>query len=95
VAEPLSPEQLAALPTFGAEQPEGEAMRSVPPENLPGPDYLQIARVGKDINSDSSTFDSGRSNTPPGSSAQQLFVEGLWPEAPAGRFDAFEPVSEQ
>jgi hypothetical protein len=101
---PLTPEQLAALPSFSTERPDELADDAVDPANLPGPDYVEVARVS-DIKPTSNgasgktgLFDRMRANTPAGSAARKLFVDGVWPEGPADRFDAFaapqQPASE-
>jgi hypothetical protein len=94
-APPLTPEQLAALPLFSAERPDEIVEEPVEPANLPGPDYIEVARVSDGSSGSGNAqgrdaaFDLVKSNTAPGSAARRLFVDGVWPDAPADRFDAF------
>jgi lysophospholipase L1-like esterase len=90
----LSPEELAALPAFVAERPGAEAPVKIEPAQLPGLNYTEIARVNEDAikraaREGLTLFDKVRSSTIPGSAAQLLFMDGVWPDAPAERFDAF------
>ncbi len=90
----LTPEELAAMPAFSAERPGGEFPVKIEPASLPGLNYTEIARVTEDAikraaREGVTLFDKVRSSTAPDSAAQKLFSEGLWPEAPADRFDAF------
>lgn len=90
----LTPEELAAMPSFVAERPGGEFPVTIDPAALPGPNYTEIARVTEEAikraaREGLTLFDKVRSSTVPDSAAQRLFSEGIWPEAPAERFDAF------
>ena len=67
---------------------------TIDPAALPGPNYTEIARVTEEAikraaREGLTLFDKVRSSTVPDSAAQRLFSEGIWPEAPAERFDAF------
>ena len=90
----LTPEELAAMPAFVAERSGGELPVKIEPANLPGLNYTEIARVTEDAikraaREGLSLFDKVSSSTEPDSAAHRLFSEGIWPEAPADRFDAF------
>jgi len=66
----------------------------IEPANLPGLNYTEIARVTEDAikraaREGLTLFDKVRSSTAPDSAAQKLFLDGIWPEGPAERFDAF------
>jgi len=90
----LTPEELAAMPAFVAERSGGELPVKIEPANLPGLNYTEIARVTEDAikraaREGLSLFDKVSSSTEPDSAAHRLFTEGIWPEAPADRYDAF------
>lgn len=90
----LTPEELAAMPTFVAKRPGGGFAVKIEPASLPGLNYTEIARVTEDAikraaREGLTLFDKVRSSTAPDSAAQRLFTEGAWPEVPADRFDAF------
>ncbi len=90
----LTPEELAAMPAFVAERPGGEVPVKIEPANMPGLNYTEIARVTEDAikraaREGLTLFDKVSSSTEPDSAAHRLFSEGIWPEAPADRFDAF------
>lgn len=90
----LTPEELAALPAFVAERPGAEAAVKIEPAQLPGLNYTEIARVNEDAikraaREGLTLFDKVRSSTVPGSAAQLLFMDGVWPDAPQDRFDSF------
>lgn len=90
----LTPEELAALPAFVAERPGTEAPVKIEPAQLPGLNYTEIARVTEDSikraeREGLTLFDKVRSSTVPGSAARLLFRDGVWPDAPADRFDSF------
>ena len=95
----LTPEELAALPAFVAERPGAEAPVKIEPAQLPGLNYTEIARVNEDAirraaREGLTLFDKVRSSTVPGSAAQLLFMDGVWPDAPADRFDSFSVVKD-
>lgn len=88
----LTPEQLAALPAFAAERADGEAPVPANPAALPGPDYVELAQVAPGAltpTAAADAFSAARKATAPGSAAQRLFVEGLWPETEKGAEDPF------
>ena len=88
----FTPEQLAALPAFGAERADGEEPVAVDPAGLPGPDYVELAAVAPgetDAAAATRAFEAARKATEPGSPAHRLFVEGLWPETDKGAGDPF------
>lgn len=95
-AEPLTPEQLAALPSFSAQRADGQDALPVDPASLPGPDYVEVARIAAGSAtgqpSGDKVFTAVAKNTPPDSAARRLFVEGVWPEAPSQRYDAFKTL---
>ncbi|NNJ77359.1 MAG: DUF459 domain-containing protein [Anderseniella sp.] len=95
----LTPEELAALPAFVAERPGAEAPVKIEPAQLPGLNYTEIARVNEDAikraaREGLTLFDKVRSSTVPGSAARLLFMDGVWPDAPADRFDSFSVVKD-
>lgn len=95
----LTPEELAALPAFVAERPGAEAPVKIEPAQLPGLNYTEIARVNEDAikraaREGLTLFDKVRSSTVPGSAAQLLFMDGIWPDAPEDRFDSFSVVKD-
>ncbi|MEO1158869.1 MAG: DUF459 domain-containing protein [Pseudomonadota bacterium] len=95
----LTPEELAALPAFVAERPGAEAPVKIEPAQLPGLNYTEIARVNEDAikraaREGLTLFDKVRSSTVEGSAARLLFRDGVWPDAPADRFDAFSVVKD-
>ncbi len=66
----------------------------IEPAQLPGLNYTEIARVNEDAikraaREGLTLFDKVRSSTIPDSAARLLFIDGVWPDAPAERFDAF------
>ena len=82
----LTPEQLAAMPAFAAERADGTDEIPVDPSSLPGPDYVELARLSETQRKSAETdqlFSATRRATINGSSAHQLYDAGLWPE-PAG-----------
>ncbi len=82
----LTPEQLAAMPAFAAERADGADETPVDPSSLPGPDYVELARLSETQRKSAETdqlFSATRRATINGSSAHQLYDAGLWPE-PAG-----------
>ena len=90
----LTPEEMAALPAFVAERPGAEAPVKIEPGQLPGLNYTEIARVNEDAikraaREGLTLFDKVRSSTIPESAARLLFTDGVWPDAPAERFDSF------
>lgn len=95
----LSAEELAAMPTFVAQRPGGEAPVTMEPASLPGLNYTEVARVNEDAikraaREGLTLFDKVRSSTIPDSAARLLFTDGLWPDAPAERFDAFNAAKD-
>jgi len=95
----LTPEELAALPAFVAERPGAEAPVKIEPAQLPGLNYTEIARVNEDAikraaREGLTLFDKVGSSTVPGSAARLLFMDGVWPDAPADRFDSFSVVKD-
>ena len=95
-AIPLTPEQLAALPSFAAQRADGLDVNPLDPSSLPGPDYVEIARIAsgddKSKVSGEEQLNALARNTPPDSAARRLFLEGIWPDAPSQRYDAFKPI---
>lgn len=82
----LTPEQLAAMPAFAAERADGADEEPVDPSALPGPDYIELATLSETQRQATGTdklFSATRRATINGSSAHQLYDDGLWPE-PAG-----------
>jgi hypothetical protein len=95
----LTPEELAALPAFVAERPGAGAPVKIEPAQLPGLNYTEIARVNEDAikraaREGLTLFDKVRSSTIPGSAARLLFTDGVWPDAPAERFDSFSVIKD-
>jgi hypothetical protein len=90
----LTPEELAALPAFVAERPGAEDPVKIEPAQLPGLNYTEIARVNEDAikraaREGLTLYDKVRGSTIPGSAAELLFSDGIWPDAPDERFDSF------
>jgi hypothetical protein len=88
----LTPEQLAAMPVFAAERADGGDEAPVDPSALPGPDYIELAKLsaGQEPSADAGQlFSATRKATVDGSGASRLYNDGLWPDQPDGLPDPF------
>ena len=93
----FSPEQLAALPAFGAEMPDSGEPVLVDPAQLPGPDFVELATLSasQKVKPGEALFANTRQATDPGSDAHRLYVDGLWPETDKGASDPFTALLPQ
>jgi hypothetical protein len=76
----LTPEQLAAMPVFAAERADGGDEAPVDPSALPGPDYIELAKLSawQEQSADADQlFSATRKATVDGSGASRLYNDGL------------------